>query len=295
MRQPGNQAISAAALVASFPLFLSVLLDPAGRPYELPAHLVCWAELLATEPRLVLRAPRSSGKSTLLLAYAAWRCWCHGRIAAGAPGAIDTGTFEAVLFSATTEQALELMARFRAQAERFGTEIVDVDVTTSARPDEIEAAVDGWADSVWLQGQRFGTVGAQKDGETFEITTFRADVYHPESRKPDVTYSDDIETDLSRRDFTINAMALALDDPDLVDPFGGLADLAQRRLRTPQSPELSFGDDPLRMLRAARFVSALGFEPDAALVEAMTAIGDCGVFGAITHGKLKNFPDSVSA
>jgi poly(A) polymerase len=125
---------------------------------------------------------------------------------------------------------------------------------------------------VWLQGQRFGTVGGEKAGQTFEITTFRADVYHPESRKPEVTYSDDIETDLSRRDFTINAMALALDEPELVDPFGGLADLAQQRLRTPQSPELSFGDDPLRMLRAARFVATLAFEPDPALVEAITAM-----------------------
>ena len=157
--------------------------------------------------------------------------------------------------------------------DRLGDDY-DIDITTDARPDAVEQILRGWADSMWLQGQRFGTVGIEKNGKTFEITTFRADVYHPESRKPDVTYSDDIETDLSRRDFTINAMALALDDPDLVDPFGGLADLAQRRLRTPQSPELSFGDDPLRMLRAARFVATLGFEPDAALVEAMTAMSD---------------------
>ena len=148
----------------------------------------------------------------------------------------------------------------------------DIDIATDARPEVVEAIVRDWADAVWLQGQRFGTVGLQKGGRTFEITTFRADVYHPESRKPEVTYSDDIETDLSRRDFTINAMALALDEPELVDPFGGLADLAQQRLRTPQSPELSFGDDPLRMLRAARFVATLAFEPDPALVEAITAM-----------------------
>ncbi len=148
----------------------------------------------------------------------------------------------------------------------------DIDIATDARPEDVEAIVRDWADTVWLQGQRFGTVGLQKGGQTFEITTFRADVYHPESRKPEVSYSDDIETDLSRRDFTINAMALALDEPELVDPFGGLADLAQQRLRTPQSPELSFGDDPLRMLRAARFVATLAFEPDPALVEAITAM-----------------------
>jgi len=154
-------------------------------------------------------------------------------------------------------------------------DIVDVDVTTDARPDAVEAIVRPWADAVWLQGQRFGTIGCEKDSERFEITTFRADVYRPESRKPDVTFSDDIETDLSRRDFTINAMAIELgaeggEDPVLVDPFGGLADLASRRLRTPLAAEVSFEDDPLRMLRAARFVTTLGFEPDADL---MSAIG----------------------
>ncbi len=153
-------------------------------------------------------------------------------------------------------------------------EIVDVDITTDLRPDAIEAAVRGWADAVWLQGQRFGTVGCEKDGERFEITTFRADVYHPESRKPQVTFSDDIETDLSRRDFTVNALAIALDDPVLVDPFDGLADLAARRLRTPLAPEVSFTDDPLRMLRAARFTATLGFEPDPAVVQAMLDMHD---------------------
>jgi poly(A) polymerase len=153
-------------------------------------------------------------------------------------------------------------------------DIVDVDIATDARPEAIEALVRPWADAVWLQGQRFGTVGCEKDGERFEVTTFRADVYHPESRKPEVTFSDDIETDLSRRDFTVNALAIALDDrgeagPQLVDPYGGLADLAAHRLRTPLAPEISFEDDPLRMLRAARFVATLGFEPDAPLVRAI--------------------------
>jgi poly(A) polymerase len=122
---------------------------------------------------------------------------------------------------------------------------------------------------VWLQGQRFGTVGCEKAGERFEITTFRGDVYRPESRKPEVTYSDDIEADLSRRDFSVNAMAIALDDPELVDPFHGLEDLAARRLRTPISPDVSFADDPLRMLRAARFTATLGFEPSADVVDAI--------------------------
>jgi poly(A) polymerase len=145
----------------------------------------------------------------------------------------------------------------------------DTDITTDARPDAIQAALRGWADAVWLQGEKFGTVGAEKDGETFEVTTFRAEIYRDDSRNPEVTFSNDIETDLSRRDFTINAMAIALDEPDLIDPHNGIADLAVRRLRTPLSPEVSFGDDPLRMLRAARFVATLGFEPDADLVAAI--------------------------
>jgi poly(A) polymerase len=152
--------------------------------------------------------------------------------------------------------------------------LTDVDITTNARPEAVEAIVRPWADSVWLQGQRFGTVGCAKNGEKFEITTFRADVYRPESRKPEVEYADDIEIDLSRRDFTVNAMALALDEPELIDPFGGLADLGALRLRTPMAPELSFADDPLRMLRAARFVATLGLQPNDDVVAAITAMRD---------------------
>ena len=151
-------------------------------------------------------------------------------------------------------------------------EITDVDVATDARPATVETIVRPWADSLWLQGQRFGTVGCEKDGEIFEITTFRADVYRPESRKPEVSFSDDIRTDLSRRDFTVNAMAIELvtdRGPEFVDPYSGLDDLVSHRLRTPLTPEVSFGDDPLRMLRAARFVATLRFEPDAAIVRAI--------------------------
>ena len=101
------------------------------------------------------------------------------------------------------------------------------------------------------------------------MTPFRAEVYRPESRKPEVAFADDIETDLSRRDFTINAMALRLPDPELVDPFGGAADLAAKRLRTPLEPEVSFLDDPLRMMRAARFIAAFALEPDPELVAAV--------------------------
>lgn len=148
----------------------------------------------------------------------------------------------------------------------------DLDLTTDARPEQIKAVVADWADAVWLQGERFGTVGAAKGEDRFEITTFRADVYVPDSRKPEVTFGDSIHDDLARRDFTVNAMALRLPDLELVDPFGGVDDIVARRIRTPQSPEISFGDDPLRMLRAARFTATLGFTPDDDVVSAMAAM-----------------------
>jgi len=145
----------------------------------------------------------------------------------------------------------------------------DLDLTTDALPEETEAMVRGWADAVWLQGKRFGTVGCSFGRTRYEITTHRAEAYHPDSRKPDVAFSTEVEADLSRRDFTINAMALRLPDAELVDPFEGRVDLMERRLRTPLAPEVSFEDDPLRMLRAARFIAAYGMKPDAALVSAV--------------------------
>ena len=151
----------------------------------------------------------------------------------------------------------------------LGRDHSDIDVTTDARPDVVEGLVRGWADAVWTQGARFGTVGVKRKGVTLEITTFRAEVYRPESRKPEVAYADDVETDLSRRDFTINSMALRLPDGVLVDPYGGAVDLMSKRLRTPLSPEVSFLDDPLRMLRAARFIATFGLVPDPELVEAV--------------------------
>ncbi len=145
----------------------------------------------------------------------------------------------------------------------------DVDLTTDARPDEIEAIVRGWADALWLQGKAFGTIGCTHAGRRFEITTHRAEAYSPDSRKPEVRFGDDVATDLARRDFTVNAMALELPSLELSDPHGGLADLAAGRLRTPLDPEESFSDDPLRMLRAARFAAGYGLEPAHELVEAI--------------------------
>jgi poly(A) polymerase len=151
----------------------------------------------------------------------------------------------------------------------------DIDLTTDAVPDETEKIVGGWADAVWLQGKRWGTIGARKAGRTIEITTHRAEAYHPDSRKPEVVFGDSIEVDLSRRDFTVNAMALRLGPSlELIDPYDGLADLAGSRLRTPLDPEISFSDDPLRMLRAARFIARFGLRPDAALVAAVESMHD---------------------
>ncbi len=157
-------------------------------------------------------------------------------------------------------------------------ELYDFDATTDARPDDIKRLLRGWADAIWTQGERFGTIGAKKAGphgdRIYEITTHRAEAYHDDSRKPEVEFSDQIESDLSRRDFTINAMALELttDSPTLVDPFGGAVDLLTRTLRTPLAPEISFSDDPLRMLRAARFIARLQATPVPELVEAVRAM-----------------------
>jgi poly(A) polymerase len=149
---------------------------------------------------------------------------------------------------------------------------MDLDFTTNARPDDIERIVRPWAEAVWTQGKRFGTIGLLKGGRQMEITTHRAEAYRPDSRKPDVAFADQIEADLARRDFTVNAMALSLPELGLVDPFDGIADLAAHRLRTPLSPEESFTDDPLRMLRAARFIAGYQLRPDTELVDAVVAL-----------------------
>ena len=148
----------------------------------------------------------------------------------------------------------------------------DLDFTTDARPDRILELVSGWADAVWDTGIEFGTVGVRRRGTTCEITTYRADTYDGVSRRPVVAFGDDVASDLVRRDFTVNAMAVSLPDRGFVDPCGGLAALARGVLDTPIEPEVSFGDDPLRLLRAARFVSQLGFTVAPRVAEAMTAM-----------------------
>lgn len=146
----------------------------------------------------------------------------------------------------------------------------DLDFTTDARPEDVLRVVRPWADAVWEVGIAFGTVGAQKQGYQIEITTYRSEAYDRTSRKPEVSYGDSIEEDLVRRDFTVNAMAVSLPEKEFVDPHGGLEDLAARVLRTPGTPEESFSDDPLRMMRAARFAAQLDFEVAPEVVSAMT-------------------------
>jgi len=150
----------------------------------------------------------------------------------------------------------------------------DLDFATDARPERILQLVDGWAEAVWTTGIAFGTVGAQREGLRLEITTYRADSYDQVGRRPVVTYGERLENDLVRRDFTVNAMAVSLPEHQFVDPYGGLADIAAKRLRTPARPEDSLIDDPLRMMRAARFASQLKFEVDGGLIAAMTAMSN---------------------
>ncbi|MGD0082837.1 MAG: CCA tRNA nucleotidyltransferase [Acidimicrobiales bacterium] len=151
---------------------------------------------------------------------------------------------------------------------------VDIDFTTDALPDEIESLVRDGAEAVWTQGKRFGTIGVLWHGRRLEITTHRAEAYDQDSRKPSVAFGDDVTTDLSRRDFTVNSMALRLPSLELIDPYCGLDDLAAKRLRTPLDPVTSFSDDPLRMLRAARFIAGYELEPDPALVGAVISMRD---------------------
>ena len=147
----------------------------------------------------------------------------------------------------------------------------DLDFATDARPEQIKKLVTGWAEAVWDTGIAFGTIGARRRGTELEITTFRADTYDRKSRKPEVHFGDSITDDLVRRDFTVNAMAVDLSTKTFIDPHDGLSALARRRLDTPATPQESFADDPLRMMRAVRFVSQLGFTVEPRV---LAAIGD---------------------
>jgi poly(A) polymerase len=150
----------------------------------------------------------------------------------------------------------------------------DLDFTTSARPEVTEKLIKGWADAVWDIGRDFGTIGCRRGEWQIEITTYRSESYDASSRKPDVSYGDELDGDLVRRDFTVNAMAISLPGQVFADPYGGIVDLANRVLRTPGRPEDSFTDDPLRMMRAARFTAQLGFTVADDVRAAMTAMAE---------------------
>jgi poly(A) polymerase len=179
------------------------------------------------------------------------------------------------------------------------SEIVDYDFATDARPEQVLALVRGWAEAVWDVGIAFGTVGLQRGGVRYEITTYRSESYDRSSRNPEVSYGDNLDADLLRRDFTINAMAVSVPGHEFVDLFGGLADLGRKVLRTPAAPEFSFDDDPLRILRAARFVAQLGLTPAGELVEAMRSRAERISIVAAERirdefAKLMQAPDPVS-
>ena len=150
----------------------------------------------------------------------------------------------------------------------------DLDFTTDAHPLETKKILKGWAENIWDTGILFGTIAGKRGDTTVEVTTYRSESYEEDSRKPEVVYGDNIEGDLSRRDFTVNSMALELttSTPEFIDPFNGLADLGKKVLRTPASAEQSFSDDPLRMMRAARFASQLNFEIADDVLEAMQSM-----------------------
>ena len=188
----------------------------------------------------------------------------HGDLIASLAGAFKREGFTLALVGGPVRDAI---------LGRVGN---DLDFTTSARPADTSKILKKWADNIWEIGAAFGTIAAKKGEVTIEVTTYRSESYDPQSRKPDVNFGDSIEGDLSRRDFTINAMALELttDEPTFIDLFDGAGDLAKKVLRTPGSATSSFTDDPLRMLRAARFAAQLDFSVDPSVIAAIVEMSD---------------------
>ncbi|MCK6079575.1 CCA tRNA nucleotidyltransferase [Microbacterium sp. EYE_5] len=188
-------------------------------------------------------------------------------------GALADAPVSAALADAFSDAEFELaIVGGPVRDALLGRAVNDLDYTTNARPDDILRIVKPLATATWDIGRAFGTIGAKIRGEQVEITTYRADSYDGTTRKPTVEFGDTLEQDLVRRDFTVNAMALRIPGPSLVDPTGGVEDLVGQTLRTPTDPDVSFGDDPLRMLRAARFASQLGMDVHPATLEAMSRL-----------------------
>ena len=189
--------------------------------------------------------------------------------------ALATSGTVSTLTAAFVEAGCELALVGGPVRDAFlGRELTDLDFATNAKPDEILRIVTPISSTTWDIGRDFGTIGALIAGERIEITTYRSDEYDRETRKPLVAFGTTIEDDLRRRDFTVNAMALVLPELTLVDPSGGFDDLVERRLVTPGTPEQSFADDPLRMMRAARFTAQLGFHLAPEVKTAMSALAD---------------------
>ena len=232
------------------------VVSPTERPDDPPAAAVPAPDVPAPE------APE----------LAALRRRAVGVLAELAPAALELG---AVFRDAGHELAL---VGGPVRDAFLGRVSADLDFATSATPDETETLLAAWGDAHWDIGKAFGTIGAlrRRDGRevVVEVTTYRTDAYDPTSRKPEVVFGDSLEGDLSRRDFTVNAMAVRLPDLAFVDPFGGLADLAARTLRTPVTARQSFDDDPLRMLRAARFAAQLGFAVDPEATRAIAEMNE---------------------
>jgi poly(A) polymerase len=206
-----------------------------------------------------------------------------GQAVAGKSTAMQNAVAELMRISPLADELAKLFAKAGYRLYLVGGSVrdmmldrlsSDLDFTTDARPDQVLKIVGVWGDAVWDVGIAFGTVGVTKQGMTLEITTFRADSYDRVGRNPEVTFGDSIEGDLLRRDFTVNAMAIDLANQTFVDPHNGLQALEDRVLDTPATPQESFADDPLRMLRAARFSAQLGFTAAPRVVDAMTSMAD---------------------
>ncbi len=201
--------------------------------------------------------------TTELLATAAVTLNRHQKMLSELGALFDSAGFDLYLVGGTVRDAL---------LGKLGT---DLDFTTDARPEQVQELVTGWAEAIWDTGIAFGTIGVARKGQRVEITTFRSDSYDQQTRNPEVVFGDSLEGDLVRRDFTVNAMAVKIgpDGPgEFCDPLNGLEALRAGVLDTPAAPEISFGDDPLRMLRAARFVSQLGFTVAPRVLTALDAM-----------------------
>jgi poly(A) polymerase len=233
-----------------------------GAP-TLPGSPVQWSDVSlppSSEP--------ISAASTSVSELTAEQASALARLTEQAPVVADLGR---IFAAAGAELALVGGPVRDALLGRLGS---DWDFATSAPPDQTKTLLDDWADATWDVGRAYGTIGARRGAEHVEVTTYRSDVYEEDSRKPVVSYGDSLAGDLSRRDFTVNSMALVVPSYDFVDPFGGLRDLGARVLRTPVGAQQSFSDDPLRMLRAARFAAQLDFGVAPDVVAAMTSMAE---------------------